>query len=191
MLTVTPGARDYFCNLLEQQPDQTNLRLRVTHPGTPSADVELAFCGRGDERPSDVAVDCQAFTLFVESASAETLEGATIDFETDRMGGELCIRAPGLKGRAPDDNAPIEDRVRWVLETRVNPMVAAHGGRVALVDVTDDGDVILQFGGGCHGCGMVDVTLKHGIETTLRGEVPEVREVIDATDHAGGENPYY
>ncbi|RFF30916.1 NifU family protein [Wenzhouxiangella sediminis] len=191
MLTVTPAARDYFSDLLAQQPDGTNLRLRVTNPGTPSADVELTYCGPGDQAESDEDVDCQVFKLFVEKASAETLDGAMIDFETNRMGGELCIRAPGLKGRAPADDAPVEERVAWVLETRINPMVASHGGQVGLVEVTAENDVVLQFGGGCHGCGMVDVTLKQGIETTLRQEVPEVREVVDATDHATGENPYY
>ncbi|HSH27216.1 MAG TPA: NifU family protein [Wenzhouxiangella sp.] len=191
MLTVTPAARDYFSDLLRQQPDGTNLRLRVTNPGTPSADVELTYCGPGDQAESDEPVDCQAFKLFVEKTSAETLNGAMIDFESSRMGGELCIRAPGLKGRAPSDDAPVEERVAWVLESRINPMVASHGGQVGLVEVTADNDVVLEFGGGCHGCGMVDVTLKQGIETTLRQEVPEVREVVDATDHATGKNPYY
>jgi Fe/S biogenesis protein NfuA len=191
MLTVTPAARDYFSQLLDRQPDGTNLRLRVINPGTPSADVELTYCGAGEQGRSDVSIDCQAFTLHVEETSAEVLDGAMIDFETDRMGGELSIRAPGLKGRAPDADAPLEERVAWVLETRINPMVASHGGQVGLVEVTDDNDVVLQFGGGCHGCGMVDVTLKQGIETTLRQEVPEVRQVVDATDHSTGENPYY
>jgi Fe/S biogenesis protein NfuA len=191
MLTVTPAARDYFGNLLEQQPDGTNLRLRVIDPGTPSADVELTYCPAGEQDASDDAVDCQSFQLFVEARSAEVLDGAMIDFETNRMGGELCIRAPGLKGEAPADDAPMAERVAWVLETRVNPMVASHGGQVGLVEVTEENDVVLQFGGGCHGCGMVDVTLKQGIETTLRQAVPEVREVVDATDHASGTNPYY
>jgi len=191
MLTVTPAARDYFSDLLGQQPEGTNLRLRVVNAGTPSADVELTYCGPDEQADSDEAVDCQAFKLFVEKTSAETLDGAMIDFETTRMGGELCIRAPGLKGHAPADDAPLEERVAWVLETRINPMVASHGGSVGLVEVTGDNDVVLQFGGGCHGCGMVDVTLKQGIETTLRQELPEVRQVVDATDHTSGENPYY
>lgn len=191
MLTVTPAARDYFGKLLEQQPDDTHLRLQVINPGTPAADVELAYCPQGQQRDGDHAIDCQTFVLFVERDSAEALNGAMIDFESNSMGGELSIRAPGLKGQRPASDAPIHERVKWVLESRINPMVASHGGRVGLVDVTDDNDVILQFGGGCRGCGMADVTLKQGIETTLRQEVPEVREVIDATDHASGENPYF
>ena len=191
MLTVTPAARDYFGKLLEQQSDDTHLRLRVVNAGTPAADVELTYCSQGQQGNDDHAIDCQAFVLYVERDSAGALDGAMIDFEGNEMGGELNIRAPGLKGQRPASDAPIDERVRWVLESRINPMVASHGGQVGLVDVTDDNDVVLQFGGGCHGCGMVDVTLKQGIETTLKQEVPEVREVIDATDHATGENPYF
>lgn len=191
MITITPAARDYFANLLGQQPDGTNLRLRTINPGTPSADVELTFCAPGQQHSADQRMDCQRFALFVDQASADSLDGAMIDFETNAMGGELSIRAPGLKGHRPADDAPFRERVEWVLEARINPMVASHGGSVGLVDTTEEGDVVLQFGGGCHGCGMVDVTLKQGIETTMKQEIPEVRRVLDATDHASGENPYY
>src|SRR5690625_6420677 len=168
MLTVTPAARDYFSDLLVQQPDNTNLRLRVTDPGTPMADVELSYCGPADSQPNDHAVDCGTFRLFVEEGSANMLSGAMIDFESDRMGGELSIRAPGLKGRAPADSAPLEERVEWVLETRVNPMVAAHGGQVALVELTADNDVVLLFSGGCHGCARSE---EHTSELQSRGHL--------------------
>lgn len=191
MLTVTPTARDYFSRLLSEQADGTGLRLVVHDAGTPHADVELTYCPDGREAAEDTAVDCGEFTLFVERASADSLGGAMIDFETHETGGELSIRAPGLKGQAPSDDAPMDERVAWVLDTRVNPMIASHGGRVGLVKVTEERDVVLEFGGGCHGCGMADVTLKQGIETQLREAVPEIRKVVDATDHATGENPYY
>lgn len=191
MLTITPTARDYFSRLLSDQPEGTNLRLAANDPGTPAAEVDLNYCPPGEELPDDHAVDCRNFVLYVDAAGAQSLAGAIIDFEGDAMGGELTIRAPGLKGRAPEADAPLEKRVRWVLDARINPMVAAHGGRVGLVTITPDNDVVLQFGGGCHGCGMVDVTLKQGIETALRNELPEVGRIIDATDHETGENPYY
>ncbi|MDX1625753.1 MAG: NifU family protein [Wenzhouxiangellaceae bacterium] len=191
MLTVTPSAREYFARLLADQPDGTQLRLEVSNPGTPAADVALNFCPPGREREDDRPVECGTFTLFVEERSHEALSGAIIDFETDETGGELGIRAPGLKGSAPSADAPLDERVNWVLETRVNPMVASHGGHVSLVEITEQGDVVLQFGGGCHGCGMIDVTLKQGVETQIREAVPEIRRVVDATDHSEGKNPYY
>jgi len=77
-----------------------------------------------------------------------------------------------------------------LLESEINPQVASHGGKVSLVEVTDEGVVLLRFGGGCHGCGMVDATLRGGVERTLKERVPEVTGVADATDHSTGENPY-
>ncbi len=81
-------------------------------------------------------------------------------------------------------------RVHQLLEEQINPSIAAHGGRVTLIDMRD-GKVYLRFGGGCQGCGMADVTLRDGIVTLLRQEVPEITEVLDETDHASGTNPYY
>lgn len=191
MVTITPAARDYFASLLEQQPEGTNLRIRIERPGSPTAEVELAYCPAGQEEAEDQPIDCGQFSLFVEINSLPVLQEAMIDFERNAMGGELTIRAPGLKGEKPADNAPLAERVGWVLEARINPMVASHGGKVSLVEITAENDVLLKFGGGCHGCGMVDVTLKNGIETTMKQELPEVRSVLDATDHSSGDNPYY
>ena len=191
MITITPAARDYFSTLLDKQEEGTHLRICIHNPGTPSAEVDLTFCPAGHEQSDDRSLDCEAFVLYIDSASEQALDGAMIDFEANDMGGELTIRAPGLKGRRPDAEAPLAERVNWVIQERINPMVASHGGQVGLVDITDDKDVVLQFGGGCQGCGMVSVTLKQGVETTMKQEVPEIRSVLDATDHASGKNPYY
>jgi len=191
MLTVTPSAREYFEGLLNEQPDGTNLRLQVLYVGTPKAEVDLTYCHANQQASDDQMIECGSFVLFVESGSSSALDGAVIDFERHATGGDLSIRAPGLKGQRPNSDAPLEERIQWVLEARINPMVASHGGVVSLIEGTPSQDVVLQFGGGCQGCGMIDVTLKQGVETTLRQEIPELGQVIDATDHASGENPYY
>ena len=80
--------------------------------------------------------------------------------------------------------------MRWTIEQEINPQLAQHKGHVSLQEVTADGVVVLRFGGGCHGCGMADVTLKQGIEKTLMEKVPGVTAVRDATDHATGAAPY-
>ena len=84
----------------------------------------------------------------------------------------------------------IRERVQQVLDTEINPSVAAHGGVVRLIDVRDN-LVFVQLGGGCQGCGQADVTLKFGIENAIRAAVPYVGDVLDVTDHAAGRNPYY
>jgi Fe/S biogenesis protein NfuA len=100
------------------------------------------------------------------------------------------VKAPKLKGAPPGAEASVVERVRYVLESEINPSLASHKGHVQLEAVTGEGDVVLRFGGGCHGCGMVETTVREGIEKTLKARVPEVRAVVDATDHDTGENPY-
>jgi Fe/S biogenesis protein NfuA len=84
----------------------------------------------------------------------------------------------------------LKTRVQDLIDTMINPAVAGHGGFVELLDVKDN-KVYLQMGGGCQGCGAADITLKSGIERLIKEEVPEIDEVLDATDHAAGTNPYY
>jgi len=90
----------------------------------------------------------------------------------------------------PLDEKAVKERVQKILDEMINPAIAGHGGWVDLLDVKEN-NVYLRLGGGCVGCGMVNVTLKQGIEATLREEIPQIAGVIDQTDHAGGTNPYY
>lgn len=80
--------------------------------------------------------------------------------------------------------------IQQLLDEKVNPAVASHGGHIALVDVQDD-TVYIRLEGGCQGCGMADVTLKQGVATEIQGMLPNIAHVLDVTDHAGGDNPYY
>ena len=84
----------------------------------------------------------------------------------------------------------VKTKIQKILDEMINPAVASHGGYVELLDVKEN-VAYLKLGGGCQGCGMVNVTLKQGIEATLKEEIPQLAGVIDQTDHAGGSNPYY
>lgn len=192
MIDISERAQQHFLRLLSQQGgDGMSIRLRVTQAGTAAANCELEFCEPADLAGGEWTIECNGFDFHVEGASAPWLDGATIDFETNATGGQLNIRAPKIKGDVPNAEAGLIERVRYVLDAEINPQLASHGGRVTLLEIDADGAVVLQFGGGCHGCGMVDVTLKQGVEKTLRERVPEITAVRDATDHAGGEQPYY
>jgi Fe/S biogenesis protein NfuA len=90
----------------------------------------------------------------------------------------------------PLEDKEVKERVQKILDEMINPAIASHGGYVDLLDVKEN-LVYLRLGGGCQGCGMVNVTLKQGIEATLKEEIPQIAGVIDQTDHAGGTNPYY
>jgi Fe/S biogenesis protein NfuA len=192
MLILSERARAHFRRLVEQEGiAELGVRLKVLQPGTPQAECRLEFCEPTDLRGDEWALACEGFNFYVESAGVPYLEGAAIDYEATPTGGRLSIHAPKLKGNPPGAQATLTERVRYVLDNEINPQIAAHGGRVVLEEVTAEGEVVLRFGGGCHGCGMVDVTLRQGIERTLRARVPQIVAVRDATDHSGGRNPYY
>jgi Fe/S biogenesis protein NfuA len=191
MIEISESAQAHFRKLLARENlPGIGVRVAAHQPGTAQADVRLEFAEPGDLAGDEWAVDCEGFTLWVDAASVPFLDGATIDFTQQATGGQLQIRAPRIKGEAPPESASLVERVRWVIEHDINPQLASHRGMVDLQEVTADGVVVLRFGGGCHGCGMVDVTLKNGIEKTLLSKVPGVTAVRDATDHDTGQAPY-
>lgn len=191
MINISESAQAHFRKLIEREAlPGLGVRLSAVHPGTPRADVRLEFAEPADLAGDEWAVDCEGFTLWLRADSVKYLDGAEIDYETRATGGQLQIRAPKIKGEAPADSASLVERVHWIVENEINPQLAQHRGHVSVQEVTADGVVLLRFGGGCHGCGMADVTLKQGIETTLMSKVPGVTAVRDATDHDTGQAPY-
>src|SRR6185437_4145788 len=192
MIDISERAQSHFARLLKQQGiEGLGILVRVTAPGTPAAACELEFCEPDDLGGDEQVIHCTGFDLHVQHDSVAWMQGATMDFEPTNTGGLLNIRAPKIKGDIPGPDAGLVARVRYVLDSEVNPKLAAHSGEVKLVSVEADATVVLQFGGGCHGCSMVDVTLKQGVEKTLREHIPEISAVRDATDHSSGKKPYY
>lgn len=194
ILLLTPSAQAHFCALLSKEADPQqplNLRIAVTDPGTMKADVGISFCPVGDQEETDLEIKYPEFNLYIDRDSIASMRESVIDYKTNDFGGQLSVKAPFIKGSAPKSDAPLHERVQYIIDNEINPNLAGHGGFVSLVDIVDNGVVVLRFGGGCHGCGMADVTLKSGIEKSLMRQCPEITAVQDATDHALGENPYY
>ena len=191
MIQITESAQSHFRRLIEREAlPGLGVRLSALEPGTPRADVRLEFAEPGDLAGDEWAVDCEGFTLWLDAGSVQYLDGAEIDYTQSATSGQLQIRAPKIKGQAPGESASLVERVRWVVAHEINPQLAQHRGHVEVEEVSAEGVVMLRFGGGCHGCGMADVTLKQGIEKTLLEKVPGVIAVRDATDHATGSAPY-
>jgi len=191
MVTITESAREYLKELLEKQADALGVRVFINNPGTPRAETCIAYCREGDMQASDVSEDYELYTAWIEERSIPFLEDAVVDYAKDRMGGQLTIKAPNAKMPRVDSDSTIEDRINYVLYNEVNPSLAAHGGDVSLVEVTDEQVAILQFGGGCQGCSAVSVTLKDGVEKTLIEQIPELAGVRDMTDHTDRTNAFY
>ena len=192
MIRISDTAQAHFAKLLQNQEEGTQIRVFVINPGTPNAECGVSYCPPDAVEASDTALKFEQITAYVDELSAPYLEDAEIDFVTDQLGSQLTLKAPNAKMRKVTDDAPLMERVEYMLQSQINPQLAGHGGRVTLMEITDDGLAILQFGGGCNGCSMVDVTLKEGIEKQLLELFPgELTGAKDATEHARGEHSFY
>ena len=191
-ITISDTAQSHFRRLLDQQEEGTNIRIFVVNPGTPSAECGVSYCPPNAVEATDTEIKFNQFSAFIDDISLPFLEDAEIDYVTDPMGSQLTLKAPNAKMKKVSDDAPFIERLDFVIQTRVKPQLASHGGRVTLIEVTEDKYAVLQFGGGCNGCSMVDVTLKEGIEKQLLALFPEeLVGVKDVTEHQHGEHSYY
>ena len=192
MICITESAQGYLRELLnKQEDDNVGIRIFITDPGTPSAETCIAYCRPGEEQDDDMRVEYDGFNGWIEARSLPFLDEALVDYAKDRMGGQLTIKAPNSKVPKVSADSPLEDQINYVLHSQVNPSLAAHGGMVSLVEIFEDDVAVLQFGGGCQGCGMVDTTLKDGVEKTLLEQLPQLSAVRDVTDHSNKENAYF
>jgi Fe/S biogenesis protein NfuA len=191
MVTITESAQDYLAELLSKQEDALGVRVFINQPGTSKAETCIAYCREDDLQEGDEVREYESFKAWFDARSLPFLEDALVDYSKDRMGGQLTIKAPNAKMPRVDEDSPLEDRINYVLYNEVNPALAAHGGEVSLVEVTEDQYAVLRFGGGCQGCSAVDQTLKGGVEKTLLEQLPQLRGVRDMTDHTDRSQSYY
>ena len=192
MVTITESAQTYLAGLLaKQEAKDIGVRVFITEPGTPMAETCIAYCRPEEAQEDDIKVSYEKFDGYIDARSEPFLEEALVDYAEDRMGGQLTIKAPNAKVPKVSDDSPLEDQINYVLHSQINPSLASHGGMVSLIEIVEDNVAVLQFGGGCQGCGMVDVTLKDGVEKTLLETLPQLTAVRDVTDHSVTENAYF
>ena len=186
MITLTEQAQKQVRLAIEdEERDDLALRVAIVGRNGGSFQYKMDLVGADETEDGDIAVDCEGFQVLIDAESAPNLEGATIDFVTR-------LSEAGFKFDNPNSpwSTPVAAEVQQVIDSQINPSIASHGGFVSLLDVKD-GVAFIAMGGGCQGCGMADVTLKHGIENMICEAVPEITQVLDQTDHAAGTNPYY
>ena len=191
-LTITESAEKYLDELLgSQEKDTVGIKIFVSEPGTPRAETCIAYAKEDESLEDYLLVEELSFSLLLEKSSLDFIKDAVVDYSPDKFGGTLTIKAPNAKLPQLNENASIEEKINYVLYSEINPSLASHGGEVSLVEVVDKETAVLQFGGGCQGCGMVDLTLKDGVEKTLLEQVDGLKGVLDVTDHSYRENAYY
>ena len=201
ILTVTERARNRALGVRAEEPDADKLALflEVTEPNGFEYGYDLYFDDEGAIRPGDVVQQEGELKLVIAAESVDKLRGATLDLSKNLLNPGWVVDNPNQPSPSPavgtaidpaEFTGTVEERVEQVLEKVVNPAIAMHGGQADLVAV-EDGTVLVRLSGGCQGCGMASVTLTQGIEVSLREAVPEIERVVDVTDHASGDNPYY
>ncbi len=188
MISFTETAREKVREYIAGAGDDCiGLRVHANRRGRHSFQYDLVLAVEGEVGEADARIDAGGFTVLMDEKTAEWMDQATIDYVSDLSGAGFKIENPLGE---PNWEDPVAQRVQQAIDDRVTPVVASHGGWVELLDVRDD-TVYLRLGGGCQGCGMASVTLTEGIETAIKEAVPEIRHIVDQTNHDAGENPYY
>ena len=178
MIEVTEAAEVFLAELIEKQDAQhLAIQVDVNDGGTPHAQIGMSFLEQkqiDDDEFTCIPTRNRDVRLYTRSSNASSLAGGRMDFRENATGGTIVVDAPNLHVPSVSADSPLEERVNYVLYSEINPSLRSHGGQVSLVEIVDGNTAILQFGGGCQGCGQVDVTLKQGVEKTLIDQVPEL-----------------
>jgi Fe/S biogenesis protein NfuA len=194
VLAIAPDALEMIRQLRDQEPGEGEfgLSIEVTGFRGPQFTYELAFVELDGRKQGWVEEHHGDLVVTFPAEDVEKLEGASLDLTPDglAMNNPNSPAPPPISAPAGDLTGPLVDRVQQVLRDQVNPAVASHGGGAELVSI--DGTIAyLRLYGGCQGCGLAQVTLKQGIERILLESIPELTQVVDVTDHASGDHPYY
>lgn len=186
MITLTEAAKTKILEVMDaDERSGMALRLEITGRGPGGYQYSLRFVPEDEKKSIDQNMDGGGFEVIIDPVSMEKLKGATVDYTEDSFQRGFTIDNPN-----PAWDDPTAQAVQEVLDQRINPGIAGHGGVVTLLDYKDH-TAYITMGGGCQGCGMANVTLSQGVDVMIREAIPEVQKVVDTTDHAGGLNPYF
>jgi Fe/S biogenesis protein NfuA len=186
MIEFTDGAKEKLAELFSSEEYQDMaLRIQIMGRGPGGFRYSMRFMPASEAMQDDERLALDDLTILVDRDSYEDLRGATVDYKEDNFQRGFAIENPN-----PVWKDPVAQTIQELLDSKINPGLAGHGGFVALLEYKED-TAYIGFGGGCQGCGMVDVTLKHGVEAMILEEIPQVKRIVDTTNHSAGENPYY
>ena len=184
----------------EQEPGDNDYALFLQIDGVQGNQYtyDLSFLDLEQARSDDKRLEIGDLVVIIASKDLDKFNNSKLELSDDPAAPGLTMDNPntpspeifGNPDEMPELTGELAEKVQTVLESQINPAIASHGGVAQLVGVEGQ-DIYLKLGGGCQGCGMAQVTLTQGIETSLREAIPEIGNIIDATDHASGDNPYF
>ena len=185
-INISKKAQEHILDKLNSSAEKFQGISIIVDPKTDrKANYSIQFIELSNTPSENISINFGEFQVLVSKEGIPYLEGTEVDLNDE---GELEAFNPSMS--ITEISGSVEEQIRHVLDEEVNPMVASHGGVVSLLEVKDQ-NAYLEFGGGCQGCGMIDVTLKQGVEVMIKAQIPEIEAIYDVTDHAEGTNPYY
>jgi len=191
VVTFTEDAKAHVVGFLAEESEPLAVRLEVLDSSPLAPKYDLSLIEESEKESDDEIYEQGGFEVVVPKSSVDLLQDARVDWVESMQGSGFKVENPNIvpigEGLA---DGPVADRVKQVIEMQVNPAIASHGGSVTLIEVRDE-VVYLEMMGGCQGCGMAAVTLAQGIRRIIMENVPEVRDIVDVTNHDAGDNPYY
>lgn len=204
MLHITDSAQKYLIKILSQQKKGTQIRFFVKNPGTPYAQCNINYyLPKKHYNPNEIEIKFNQFSIYLEKYLRPFIQNTSIDIISNELKTQLSIKSPNLYHSINNNNlqdtekninnklSSLKNHVQQILTYQINPQLAMHGGSVSLIKITEDSLAILKFHGGCNGCAMAHYTIKEGIETTLKKLCPELKGVIDLTQHQPGTHSFF
>jgi len=199
MIEITPGARERIQGFVDAEvvrDPALRITLDTSNPTPLARSYAISIVDKEDRERTEIAINVDGIRVFLNLDTSNLLSGAVIDWVEEN--GSSGFRVDDPKARPapvyePTElriSGPLAERVQRVIDEVINPGIAAHGGHVELVDVSDEA-LYIRMGGGCQGCAASQATLRMGIERMVREQVPEIQSIIDVTDHEAGVSPYY
>lgn len=186
LLNITAIARKMLDEFASSSDEQSlALKIEIVGRGKNGFQYDLQLVPKAEAEQDDEVTEIDGWTVLIAKTSVPYMDGVTLDYKEKLMGGGFHFDNPN-----PLWADEMSKNVQATIDEHVNPTIASHGGSVSLLSVKD-GDVTIVFGGGCQGCAAVDITLKNGVEKILKEKVPEIKSIIDATNHEAGSNPFY
>ena len=199
MIQITPAARgkiDVLVGAEVVRDPALRIELDRSAPSPLARSYAISLVEREDRAKTEIAVNVDGIRVFLNLDTSNLLSGAIVDWADENGSSGFRVLDPRSQAReAPRPGSttfsnPVAERVQQVIDEQINPRIAAHGGAVEMVDLSDD-VLYIRMNGGCQGCAASAATLRMGVEREVKAAVPEIHEIVDVTDHASGANPYY
>lgn len=191
MIKISNKAQNYLISLLSKEPEGTQIRVFILNPGMKNAECKIAYCASDEIEKSDIKLEYNNFYVYVNKDIIHFLKDSEIDLIVDKLNIQLTVKAPYAKKNIQNKPLSLEDNIDNFLNSEINPQLSMHGGKVNLINISEDNIVFIEFTGGCNGCSMIGVTLKEMVEKKILFYFPEIKKVIDRTQHSHGNHSFY